>query len=85
MCRRGVARLKRYLNSTGSTGAPATNAPVEKASRQCAGLVVPSGATMNSGYLQRCPVSWPPHDARRDSKAAQITSSSHASDCCRVP
>lgn len=45
------AHLYRYLSSTGSTGAPATNAPVEKVSRQCAGLVVPSGATMNSGYL----------------------------------
>ena len=58
MCRRGRgARLKRYLNSTGSTGAPATNAPVEKVSRQCAGLVVPSGATVNSGYLQLLPAS----------------------------
>ena len=58
MCRRGRgARLKRYLKSTGSTGAPATNAPVEKVSRQCAGLVVPSGATVNSGYLQSLPAS----------------------------
>lgn len=53
--------LKRYLKSTGSTGAPATNAPVEKVSRQCTGLVVPSGATVNSGYLQSLPAGeWKP-------------------------
>lgn len=46
-----AAHLDLYRISTGSTGFPKANAPLEKGSRQLAPLVVPSGIIRNSGYL----------------------------------
>ena len=47
----GLKRIEEYLSSTGMTGRPGAKAPLAKVSRQCLCLVVPSGATMNNGYL----------------------------------
>ena len=52
-CSPGLKCRNRYRSSTGTTGAPAENAPRRKRSRQGRGLVVASGAIMTRGYLRR--------------------------------